>query len=118
MNHIIPVSTRYQGLLLDIVYKVKNVYGAEKAREMSAQDMVIIEDISTHINAIKMKADAMVEARKIANKINDEREKALAYCEKVAPYLEEIRYHVDKLELTVDNEMWTLPKYRELLFIR
>ncbi len=118
MNHIIPVSTRYQGLLLDIVYKVKNIYSEEKSREISGQDMEIIEDIAEHINAIKMKVDAMVEARKVSNKIEDEREKALSYCENVAPYLDEIRYHIDKLELTVDNEMWTLPKYRELLFIR
>ncbi len=118
LNHIIPVATRYQGLLLDIVYKVKNVYGEEKAREISGQDMVIIEDIAEHINAIKTKVDAMVEARKVSNRIDDEREKALSYCENVAPYLDEIRYHIDKLELTVDNEMWTLPKYRELLFIR
>ena len=60
----------------------------------------------------------MVEARKVANKIECEREKAIAYCETVVPFLEEIRYHIDKLELMVDNEMWTLPKYRELLFIR
>ncbi|MDR1369227.1 MAG: glutamine synthetase III [Dysgonamonadaceae bacterium] len=118
MNHIIPVSTRYQGLLLDIVYKVKHIYGEEKAREISGQDMVIIEDIAGHINAIKTKVDAMVDARKVANRIDDEREKALSYCENVAPYLDEIRYHIDKLELTVDNEMWTLPKYRELLFMR
>ncbi len=118
MNHIIPVATRYQGSLLDIVYKVKNIYGEQKALEISGQDMVIIEDIAGHINAIKMKVDAMVEARKVANKIEDERTKALAYCENVAPYLDDIRYHIDKLELTVDNEMWTLPKYRELLFIR
>ena len=118
MNHIIPVATRYEGLLLDIVYKVKSVYEEKKAQEMSAQDMMIIEDIASHINAIKTKVDEMVEARKIANRIDDEREKALAYCENVAPYLDEIRYHIDKLELTVDNEMWTLPKYRELLFIR
>jgi len=118
MNHIIPVATRYEGLLLDIVYKVKSVYEEKKAQEMSAQDMMIIEDIASHINAIKTKVDEMVEARKIANRIDDERGKALAYCENVAPYLDEIRYHIDKLELTVDNEMWTLPKYRELLFIR
>ncbi len=118
MNHIIPVSTRYQGLLLEIVSKVKNIYEEKKFIEIAGQDMCIIEDIAFHINAIKTKVDEMVESRKVANKIEEEREKALVYCQDVAPYMEEIRYHIDKLELTVDNEMWTLPKYRELLFIR
>ena len=67
---------------------------------------------------IKEEVAAMVDARKVANKIEDEREKAIAYHDNVAPYMEKIRYHIDKLELMVDNEMWPLPKYRELLFIR
>ncbi len=118
MNHIIPVATRYQGLLLDNVAKIFALYPKEKAEKIAAQDMAIIEDIADRLNNIKVKTDEMVEARKVANKIDNEREKALAYCEYIAPYFDEIRYHIDKLELTVDNEMWTLPKYRELLFIR
>ncbi len=118
MNHIIPVATRYQGLLLDNVAKIFALYPKEKAEKIAAQDMAIIEDIAARLNIIKTKTDEMVEARKVANKIDSEREKALAYCEHIAPYFDEIRYHIDKLELTVDNEMWTLPKYRELLFIR
>jgi len=118
LNHIIPVATRYQGLLLDNVSKIFALYDKEKAAKIAGQDLAIIEDIAEHLNAIKLKVDEMVEARKVANKIENEREKALAYCEKIAPYFDEIRYHIDKLELTVDNEMWTLPKYRELLFIR
>ncbi|MDR1122352.1 MAG: glutamine synthetase III [Dysgonamonadaceae bacterium] len=118
LNHIIPVATRYQGLLLDNAAKIHALFDKEKAAKIAGQDLVIIEDIADHINFIKTKVDEMVEARKKANVIESEREKALAYCEKISPYLEEIRYHIDKLELIVDNEMWTLPKYRELLFIR
>ncbi len=118
MNHIIPVAIRYQSMLLDNVYKIKAVYPADKADKLSQMDSVIIEEIAGHICAIKTNVDAMVEARKVANKIEDEREKAIAYHDSVYPYFDIIRYHVDKLELTVDNEMWTLPKYRELLFIR
>ena len=118
MNHIIPVATRYQSLLLDNVYKIKVVYPADKAEKLSEMDSAIIEEIADHICKIKTNVDAMVEARKVANKIEDEREKAIAYHDKVYPYFDIIRYYVDKLELTVDNEMWTLPKYRELLFIR
>jgi glutamine synthetase len=118
MNHIIPVATRYQGLLLDNVYKIRKLYDAEKAGVIANQNSVIVEEIAAHINYIKSKADDLVEARKVANRIESEREKAMAYCRDVAPFLDEIRYHIDKLELIVDNEMWTLPKYRELLFIR
>ena len=118
MNHIIPVANRYQGLLLDNVSKIHALYDKEKALKIAGQDLEMIEDIAEHINFIKTKTDEMVEARKIANKIESEREKAIAYCEKIAPYLDEIRWHIDELELIVDNEMWPLPKYRELLFIR
>ena len=118
MNHIIPVATRYQGLLLDNVYKIKTLYDAERAAIIAAQDFTLIEEISEHANFIKENVDQMVEARKVANKIENEREKAVAYSRTVAPFFEEIRYHIDKLELIVDNEMWTLPKYRELLFLR
>ncbi|MDL2223783.1 glutamine synthetase III [Bacteroidales bacterium OttesenSCG-928-M06] len=118
MNHITPVATRYQGLLLDNVSKIFALYNKEKASKIASQDLSIIENIADHLNFIKLKVDEMVETRKQANKIENEREKALMYCEKVAPYLDEIRYHIDKLELTVDDEMWTLPKYREMLFIR
>ena len=118
MNHIIPVATRYQGLLLDNASKIFTLYDKEKAEQIAAQDLNIIEDIAGHINFIKTKVDEMIEVRKVANRIESEREKALMYCEKIVPYFDEIRSHIDNLELTVDNEMWTLPKYRELLFIR
>ena len=118
MNHIIPVATRYQSMLLDNVYKIQQVYPEAKAKKLSAMDLSIIENIAGYINSIKFDVDAMVEARKVANKIEDEREKAIAYHNTVFPYFDKIRHAVDELELTVDNEMWTLPKYRELLFIR
>ncbi|MDR2626944.1 MAG: glutamine synthetase III [Dysgonamonadaceae bacterium] len=118
LNHIIPVATRYQGLLLDNAAKINLLFDKSKAAKIAAQDLALIEDIADHINFIKTKVDEMVEERKKANAIENERTKALAYCETISPYLDEIRYHIDKLELIVDNEMWTLPKYRELLFIR
>ena len=118
INHIVPVATRYQSLLLDNVFKIKSLFPSEKSELIATQDMEVIEKIAFHLLTIKEKVHAMVEARKVANKIENEREKAIAYHDTVAPQLDDIRYHIDKLELMVDNEMWPLPKYRELLFIR
>jgi len=118
INHIIPVATRYQSLLLDNVYKTKAVFAAAKADKISAMDMALIEEISEHISIIKKSVEDLVVARKVANVIDHEDSKANAYHDTVLPYFDVIRYHIDKLELIVDDEMWTLPKYRELLFIR
>ncbi|MDR3095308.1 MAG: glutamine synthetase III [Bacteroidales bacterium] len=118
LNHIIPVATQYQGVLLNNVFKIKSVFPEAKSKTLASQDLTLIEEISERVNTIKSQVDKMVEARKIANKIENEREKALAYATQIFPFFDEIRYHIDKLELIVDNEMWTLPKYRELLFIR
>ena len=118
MNHIIPTATRYQTSLIDNVYKMKDLFPADKASILSSRNLEIIEDIAYRTNFIKEKVDEMVEARKVANKIESEREKAIAYHDKIVPMLEAIRYHIDKLELVVDDQIWTLPKYRELLFIR
>ena len=118
LNHIIPVAKKYQSILLDNVYKIHQVYDKEKANRLSAQDMEIIEEISERISVIIIKTEEMVEARKVANVIESERSKAIEYHDKVTPYLNEIRNQVDRLELIVDDELWTLPKYRELLFIR
>lgn len=117
MNHIIPVATEYQTILLDNIYKMKSVFDEEKFEKLSKEDAAIIEEIADHITAINRNVYEMVEARKVANKIEDAREKAIAYHDTVETYFSKIRYHVDKLELIVDNRMWTLPKYRELLFI-
>lgn len=118
MNHIVPIATEYQTKLLDNVYKMKGLLPAQEADHLSAGNMAIIKEIAEHTIYIKEHVDAMVEARKVANKIMDEREKAVAYHDTISPMLEQIRYHIDKLELIVDDQMWTLPKYRELLFIR
>ena len=118
MNHIIPVVTKYQSMLIDNVHKLKEIFPEEKASKISANNLSIIEKISSHESFIVENVEKLVEARKVANKIECEREKAIAYHDTVAPYLEAIRYHVDKLELIVDDELWPLPKYRELLFIR
>ncbi len=118
MNHVVPVAIEYQSKLIDNVYKMKGLFPAEEAEKLSAENVAIIRKISEHTSYIKEHVDTMIEARKVANKIVDEREKAVAYHDTIAPMLEQIRYHIDKLELIVDDQMWTLPKYRELLFIR
>ena len=118
MNHIVPVATEYQSKLIDNVFKMKGLFCEEEAASLSAENIALIKKIAEHTSYIKEHVDAMVAARKVANKIADEREKAIAYHDTIAPMLEQIRYHIDKLELIVDDQMWTLPKYRELLFIR
>ena len=118
MNHIIPVATKYQCELIDNVYKMKDLFDKDEAAKLSAENLALIKEISERTIFIKKHVDAMIEARKVSNKITSEREKAIAYHNEIAPKLEEIRYHIDKLELIVDDQMWTLPKYRELLFIR
>ena len=118
INHIIPVATRYQSLLLDNAFKTKEVFAAAKAEKISANVLALIEEISEHVAVIKKSVEDMVVARKVANVIEHEDAKANSYHDSVLPYFDVIRYHIDKLELIVDNEMWTLPKYRELLFIR
>ena len=104
MNHIIPTATRYQTSLIDNVYKMKDLFPADKASALSSRNLEIIEDIANRTNFIKEKVDEMVEARKVANKIESEREKAIAYHDKIVPMLEAIRYHIDKLELVVDDQ--------------
>ena len=118
LNHIIPVVTRYQSVLIDNVHKVRDIFSTDKTQKISKENLHLIELISDHESFIIENVEKMVEARKVANRIESEREKAIAYHDTVAPLLEEIRYHVDKLETIVDDEAWPLPKYRELLFIR
>ncbi|MDE6099141.1 MAG: glutamine synthetase type III, partial [Muribaculaceae bacterium] len=118
INHIIPVATRYQSILVDNVVKLKSLFSGSRGEEIVAHDLDTIERISRHMCVIKSETYKMIDARKAANTIETEREKAIAYHDTVLPCMETIRYHIDKLELMVDNEMWPLPKYRELLFIR
>ena len=118
MNHVVPVAIEYQSKLINNAYKMKSLFTQEEATKLSSENIAIIKEISEHTAFIKEHVDSMVEARKVANKITNEREKAIAYHDSIAPMLEQIRYHIDKLELIVDDQMWTLPKYRELLFVR
>jgi glutamine synthetase len=118
INHIIPVAIRYQSVLTDNVFKLKTLFPEEKANKLATMDLDTIERISNHMATIMEEVKKMVNARKDANKIENEREKAIAYHDNVLPCMDVIRYHIDKLELMVDDEMWPLPKYRELLFIR
>ena len=117
LNHIIPVATRYQSMLVDNMVKLRDLLG-DRAATVGAGDIEVIEKISAAMDQIRKGVARMVDARKVANAIPSEREKAIAYHDTVVPEMETIRRHIDKLELMVDNEMWPLPKYRELLFIR
>jgi len=118
MNHIIPVATRYQSQLLNNVEAMSQLFPADKAAKLSARNLKLIEEIAERTSAIEKGVDDLVNARKQANKLSDEHEKAIAYHDSVEPRLSEIRYQIDKLELIVDDGLWPLPKYRELLFIR
>ncbi|MBS1581647.1 MAG: glutamine synthetase III [Bacteroidetes bacterium] len=118
VNHLIPAAITYQNRLIENVRGLREVLGADKAKKAAATQVELIEEISLHVGKLKSLTDAMIEARKKANTIEDHRERAVAYCDTVRPFLEEIRYHSDKLELTVDDELWPLPKLRELLFTR
>ena len=117
MNHIIPVATRYQTQLIDNVHKMMAVFPAETAERLNRPNLSLIEQIGKHNAFIIENVERLIEARRVANRIKDGRERAIAYHDTVAPLIEQIRYHVDHLELIVDDELWPLPKYREMLFI-
>ncbi|MCK5440969.1 MAG: glutamine synthetase III [Maribacter sp.] len=116
-NHVIPAAIQYQGMIVSNVSGLKEIYGAGH-KKLSEGQLTIIEQIAKHVEALKLKTDAMVEERKKANLIEDSNTKAYAYSEKVKPYFEDIRYHCDKLERLVDDRLWPLTKYRELLFVK
>ncbi len=118
MNHIIPVATHYQSRLAKNVAGMRAIFPADEADKLCARNIKIIREIAQRTQTIETMVEELVNARKVANVITSEREKAIAYHDTVEPKMEEIRYHIDKLELTVADELWTLPKYRELLFIR
>ena len=118
MNHIIPVATRYQSELADNVMKIQSTFPAERAKSLSAYNITLIEQINDHTSFIVQAVTDMTEKRKVANRLIDPRAKAIAYHDTVAPRLEEIRHHIDDLELIIEDELWPLPKYRELLFTR
>jgi glutamine synthetase len=116
-NHVIPTALKYQNILIANVQGLKDIYGTG-FKKHSEEQMRLIEQISEHIAKINTNITAMIEARKKANKIEDTKKLAAAYCDDVKPYFAEIRYHCDKLELLVDDELWPLTKYRELLFTK
>ena len=117
-NHIVPVAITYQNRLIENVKGLREVLPADKAKKATATQLDLIERISEHMAKVMTLVDEMVEARKKANAMEHARDKAIAYCDTVKPFLEGIRYHADKLELLVDDELWPLPKMRELLFTR
>jgi glutamine synthetase len=116
-NHVVPTAIRYQNVLIENVKGLKEIFGAS-FEKIAKEQISLIKEISEHIEGINTKVEAMTEERKKANALTDTEKMAAAYCDKVKPYFEEIRYHADKLELLVDDELWTLTKYRELLFTK
>ncbi len=117
-NHIIPIALKYQNTLIENAKGLKEMFAAAEFKKYSAVQLRLIAEISDHISVIQDSVDKMIEARKKANKIEDAKKRAYAYADNVKPFFDTIRYNVDKLELLVDDEMWPLPKYRELLYTK
>ena len=117
-NHIIPIAIKYQNTLIENVKGLKQVLDLKTYGKLSQNQMEMNTEISEHIDKIKTFVNEMIEVRKAVNRIQETEEKAFAYCKQVLPYFEKIRNHTDRLELLVDDELWPLPKYRELLFMR
>ena len=118
MNHVIPVSTHYQSQLIKNVQGMKSVFSSDKAERLSARNMKLIEEIAERTEKIEQLVEDLTEARRVANRIQDIHQRAIAYHDTVCPHMESIRSEIDKLEMIVEDGLWTLPKYRELLFIR
>ena len=118
VNHIIPQVVAYQTKLAENVAALKTILPDDEFKDVAASNLALISEISQRVKTIEEGCEALTNARKVANKIETEREKAIAYHDTVEPLMDKIRYHIDKLEAKVDDEVWTLPKYRELLFIR
>ncbi len=117
-NHVIPATIDYQNRVIKNIKGLIETFGAKEGRELAKTQMLIVKSISKHLNALNDYVNEMVEARKVANKIEDTRAKAFEYCDNVKSYFEKVRYHADKLEMQVDDEMWPLPKLREMLFTK
>ena len=118
MNHIIPVCTHYQSQLIKNVQGMNDVFPVEKATRLSARNLKLIEEIAERTERIERLVEELTDARRVANRIHDIRQRAIQYHDTVCPAMESIRREIDKLELIVEDGLWTLPKYRELLFIR
>jgi len=117
-NHIIPTAIRYQNLLIENVQRLKDILDAETFDQVAKEQLDMIKIISKRISKILSEKEKMVDARRAANKIDEPLARAIAYCDTVKPFFDTIRYEVNKLELMVDDEIWPLPKFRELLFTR
>jgi len=117
-NHIIPICTFYQTRLIKNVKAMQEVFPQEKAVKLCERNMALIEEIATRTDNIERYVSELIGERKVANKIDNQRDRAIAYHDRVAPIMDKIRYEIDHLEMKVDDELWTLPKYRELLLIK
>ena len=118
MNHIIPVATHYQSQLIKNVQGMKDVFPAEQASRLSARNMKLIQEIAERTERIEQLVDDLTEARRVANRIYNIHERAITYHDTVCPKMDAIRYEIDHLEMIVEDGLWSLPKYRDLLFIR
>jgi glutamine synthetase len=117
-NQIIPSALTYQKVLIDNVTGLKNIFSSTDFKKVSDTQIALIKEISDRVAIIKKAADDMTEERRKANNLDSSKKQAHAYCEKVKPFFETIRYNVDKLENIVDDATWPLPKYREMLYLR
>ena len=117
INHVLPAAKRYQSMLLQKVANMKQVFEAEEAKMLNEQDCLLIRRIEGHASAIIAGVDKMTSLRMTANHIENQRDRALAFHDTIVPIMEDIRKHVDELEMWIDDQLWTLPKYRELLFV-
>ena len=117
-NHVVPTAIKYQNLLIDNVQRLKDILDGDTFKEVAKEQLVMIKEISRRISEIIKSKEEMIEARRQANKIENTPKLAHAYYDNVLPYFDKIRYHADKLELLVDDELWPLPKLREMLFTR
>ena len=118
MNHIIPVATHYQSKLIKNVQGIKEIFTLEKANQLSARNTKLIEEVAERTEKIEQLVEELTDARRVANRVADIHQRAIQYHDTVCPKMEAIRYETDKLEMIVEDGLWTLPKYRELLFIR
>jgi glutamine synthetase len=117
-NNFMPAAIEYQNKLIQNIQGIINVFGEKKGKEMAKAQIDMLQEVNHHLNAMKAASERMLKERKKANAMDDAEHKALAYCDHVKVHFDEIRYHADKLEMIVEDELWPLPKFRELLFIR
>ena len=117
-NHIIPTAITYQNIIIENVKGLKELFSDKEYKALAEQQLLVIKEISERIGKLRLMIHDMTEARKKVNASSTSRDLAIGYCEQVLPFFEKIRYEVDKLELIVSDELWPLPKYRELLFLR